>query len=273
MIGAASEVNDTQGFDKIRTWLKSRCAIVYPEHKAPLLRQRLSRVVYDLGYANLNELALALIDENSEQVQLAVMHAASTNHTYFFREQDVLDSFRDVVLDALKDKPDIRIWSAAASTGDEAYTIAMIIAEALGSDALKRTHILGTDLSAPVIDQAEEGIYSTRQFDKTKPEILRRYFDATGDETYRVKDNIRSVCTFRRMNLKATPYPFSKPFQAVFCRNILYYFERADQLATLEAIYDATEPGGWLVTSVTEPIRDLGSRWEPVCSGIFRRSE
>jgi chemotaxis protein methyltransferase CheR len=73
------------------------------------------------------------------------------------------------------------------------------------------------------------------------------------------------------MNLKARPYPFIHPFQVVFCRNILYYFDREDQIGTLEAIYDATEPGGWLITSVTESIRDLGSRWEPVCAGIYRR--
>ena len=75
------------------------------------------------------------------------------------------------------------------------------------------------------------------------------------------------------MNLKAQPYPFINPVQVVFCRNILYYFDRDDQRSTLEAIYEVTEPGGYLITSVTESIRDLDTRWEPVATGIHRRAE
>ncbi|MBC7179228.1 MAG: protein-glutamate O-methyltransferase CheR, partial [Roseovarius sp.] len=73
------------------------------------------------------------------------------------------------------------------------------------------------------------------------------------------------------MNLKATPYPFNRPFQAVFCRNVLYYFDRADQAATVNALYDVVEPGGWLITSVTESVRQLGTLWEPVATGLYRR--
>ena len=73
------------------------------------------------------------------------------------------------------------------------------------------------------------------------------------------------------MNLKATPYPFRRMFQVVFCRNVLYYFDREHQIATLESLYEVTEPGGWLLTSITEAIRDLGTRWETVTSGVYRK--
>jgi len=73
------------------------------------------------------------------------------------------------------------------------------------------------------------------------------------------------------MNLKSMPYPFRKSFQVVFCRNVLYYFERPDQIATLQALHDVTEPGGWLVTSVTENVRDAAHPWQPVANGIFRK--
>ncbi|SPF80075.1 CheR family methyltransferase [Pseudoprimorskyibacter insulae] len=264
---------ERQAYELIRNWLSSRCGISYPEHKSPVLRQRLARVTRGFGYTNLNELAQGILNEKIEEVQLAVMHAASTNHTYFFREPEVLRNFQDMILNDLRNRREVRIWSAAASTGDEAYSIAILFAETLGIEALGRLNILGTDISGPVVERAEMGVFPKRQFAQTDPDLLRRYFEPTGIEQFRVIEKIRRTCTFRRMNLMAQPYPFSKPFQVVFCRNILYYFEKADQTKTLEAIYDVTEPGGWLVTSVTESIRDLGSRWEPVTTGIYRRAK
>lgn len=262
---------DQAGYEQIRDWLSQRCGMSYPEHKSALLRQRLARVTRSFAYADLNALAHGILRDGKEDVQLAVMHAASTNHTYFFREREVLDRFASMILPLYAERQDFRIWSAAASTGDEAYTIAIVVAETLGQAALRRLSILGTDISAPVVERAEAGVFPRRQFAQTDAAILKRYFVPTGIDQYRVHEDIRARCTFRRMNLKATPYPFSKPFQAVFCRNILYYFEKADQTATLEAIYDVTEPGGWLITSVTETIRGLGSRWIPVATGIYRR--
>lgn len=262
---------DQEGYDLLRDWLSRRCGMSYPEHKSALLRQRLARVTRSFAYPDLNALAHGILVEGKEDVQLAVMHAASTNHTYFFREREVLDRFAGMVLPPLAERDEFRIWSAAASTGDEAYTIAIQVAETLGQAALSRLSILGTDISAPVVERAEAGVFPRRQFAHTEPEIVARYFTPTGIEQYRVNEAIRARCTFRRMNLKATPYPFTRPFQAVFCRNILYYFDKADQVATLEAIYDVTEPGGWLITSVTETIRGLGSRWTPVATGLYRR--
>lgn len=267
------DLADVQGFADIRGWLSQRCGIVYPDHKLDLLRQRLARVVRSFALTDLDALSRAVIKDERTDVQLAVMHAASTNHTFFFREREVLDVFTEKVLPSLMDRPEIRIWSAAASTGDEAYTIGILAAESQGQRCLDKLMILGTDISAPVVERAELGVYHKRQFVQTPPDILDRYFKPTGIEQYRVNENIRKLCTFRRMNLKATPYPFKKPFQVVFCRNILYYFDRIDQIATLNAIYDVTEPGGWLVTSVTEPIRDLGSRWVQVETGVYRRGQ
>jgi chemotaxis protein methyltransferase CheR len=264
---------DAAGYEQIRAWLSSRCGIFYPEHKSPVLRQRLVRVTRGFGYTDLNDLARGVVAEQLEEVQLAVMHAASTNHTYFFREPEVLRKFTDQILPQYRNKGDLRIWSAASSTGDEAYSIAILYAELFGVEALSKLHILGTDISGPVVERAEMGVYPNRQFVQTDPVLLRKYFTPTGIEQYQVRDDIRKTCTFRRMNLMAQPYPFTRPFQVVFCRNILYYFEKADQAKTLEAIYDVTEPGGWLVTSVTEAIRDLGSRWEPVSTGIYRRGK
>ncbi len=251
---------ESAGYEAIRQWLEQTCAIHYPAHKRPLLEQRLNRAQRALGMNSLGELASALHRPDGREVQLAIMHAASTNHTFFFREKEVLGYFRTQLLPIL-----------ACSTGDEVYTLAILIAEALGVEALKRVHLLGTDISAPVIDAAEAGVFPARHLEFVPSDIVRRYMHPVGIGQFQVNDAIRAACTFRRMNLKKAPYPFQRPFQAVFCRNVLYYFTPADQKAVVDAIADVTEPGGLLFTSVTENVRDLSQRWQGIDSGIYQR--
>jgi chemotaxis protein methyltransferase CheR len=262
---------DATSFEAIRTWLEKTCAIHYPPEKRALLQQRIDRAQRNLGLQSIHQVAQALARSDARDVQLAVMHAASTNHTYFYREKDVLGFFLKEALPILAKRSEIKLWSAACSTGDEVYTLAILIAETLGIEALKRTHILGTDISAPVIETAEAGIFPMRQLEQVPVEILRKYMHPVGINQYRINDEIRAACTFRRMNLKKAPYPFQRSFQAVFCRNVLYYFTHADQVDVVNSIADVTEQGGWLFTSVTENVRDLSPRWQSVTSGISRK--
>lgn len=262
---------DMRAVGRIRDWLSARCGIHYADHKRDLLVQRLTRVQRSFAYTGLEQLAHHLITDPTSEVEIAVISASSTNHTYFFRETDILTRFRDDILPGLAEREEIRIWSAACSTGDEVFTLAMLIAESLGESALKRTTILGTDISAPVIERAEAGILTERQIAQVPEDLRRRYVTPVGLGHFALSDKIRACCTFRRMNLKTVPYPFRNSFQIVFCRNVLYYFERSDQIATLEALHSVTEPGGWLITSVTESIRELPSPWEFVANGVHRR--
>ncbi|MDP2086144.1 MAG: protein-glutamate O-methyltransferase CheR [Gemmobacter sp.] len=263
--------SETAGFEFLRTWLNDRCGIHYPDKKRDLLEQRLSRVLRVYNVGSFQSLAGKVAGDGQHDIQLAVMHAASTNHTYFFREEDVLEQFRTRILPTFRGRGEYRFWSAACSTGDEAYTMAIIIAETEGLAALRRTQILGTDISAPVVERAELGIYGQRQLEYVPRDILQRYFRPIGMDQYQISPELRACCTFRRMNLKTRPYPFKRPFQAVFCRNVLYYFDKPDQIATIEALFDVTEPGGWLFTSVTENLREMPSRWQIVGSGIARK--
>ncbi len=263
---------DDAAYERIRAWLNNRCGIYYTEKKTELLSQRLARVIERLGLGSLENLALALENDLEGDIELAVVDAASTNHTFFFREPQVLDYFANAILPALTHKAELRIWSAASSTGDEAYTLAMLAAEALGpTQAASSVSILGTDISAPVIQQAESAVYGRAHLEHTPEHYLKRYFDPIGDDEFKVCEPIRRMCTFRRLNLKARPLPFRRPFDVVFCRNVLYYFDRAHQRRTLEALYDVTERGGWLLTSVTESVRDLDTRWTWVGGGIYRK--
>lgn len=267
-----AEHSRQKAYESIRSWLSARSGIHYGDEKRELLLQRLSRVQRAFSYNDLDQLAHNLLVDPVSEVELAVISAASTNHTYFFREIEILTNFRNNILPLLRDRREIRIWSAACSSGEEAYTIAMLIAEALGEEALRRTTILGTDISAPVIERAELGIVSDRQVSKVPDDLRVKYFKPVGFDQYQIADVIRRPCTFRRMNLQATPYPFQNQFQVVFARNVLYYFDVRSQADTLLAIHAVTEPGGWLITSVTESIRDLGTPWVSEMNGVHRKA-
>ena len=260
-----------RGYEVIRDWLSDQCGMAFPEKKRELLTYRLNSVVGRFGLSGLDALAEQLTRGQATELQLAVMHAASTNHTFFFRESQVLDYFRDNVLAPMSRTGPMRIWSAAASSGDEAYSIAIMAIGMLGVAATGRVSILGTDISQPAIGQAEAAIYSANHLEHVPPEVLQRYFQPVGLGQYRVVPEVRRLCTFRRLNLKVSPYPFTNSFHAVFCRNVLYYFDRQHQFQILEQIYDVTEPGGWLFTSVTEVVRDLRTRWQHVTGGVWRK--
>lgn len=260
-----------EAYESIRSWISDRCGISYPDHKRDLLLQRLSRVQRAFSYDTLELLAHNLVIEPRGEVELAVISAASTNHTYFFREPEILNAVRDIVLPELVKRDEIRIWSAACSTGDEVFTIGMLMDQAFGAEVLAKTSMLGTDISAPVIDRAELGVVGERQLANVPVDLRSRYLSPVGLGQYRVDDRIRRQCTFRRMNLCSTPYPFRNNFQVVFARNVLYYFEPSVQRDTLKAIYDVTENGGVLITSVTESIRDLDTPWQFESNGIYRK--
>jgi chemotaxis protein methyltransferase CheR len=259
------------GYEGIRDWLSEHCGMSFPEKKRELLEHRMAKVQERFGLATLDELAVELTVGGDVDLKLAVIHAASTNHTYFFRETQGLDFYRDKILTGQLPAGGLRVWSAAASSGDEAYSLAIMATQKFGPTAFSRVSILGTDISMPAISQAEQAIYGTSHLEHVPDELLERYFTPAGMGQYRIVPEVRRMCTFRRLNLKATPYPFTKGFHVVFCRNILYYFDRKHQYQVLEQLYEVTEPGGWLLTSVTEVVRDLHTRWQPVSNAVYRR--
>lgn len=262
---------DEHGLDVVRTWLSDRCGMSFPDHKRDLLRQRLARVLRSFALRDMNSLAQQLKSGNNQDVQLAIMSAASINHTFFFRETEVMEKFIAQAEGALATRNEIRIWSAACSSGDEAYTLAIMLAERFGPSILKRLNILGTDISGPVVERAELGVFHSRQLSSLPPALRTKYFTPTGISQFRISQQIRSCCTFRRMNLKATPYPFNNEFFGVMCRNILYYFDHKDQVQTVNAIYQKVERGGYLMTSVTESVRNLGTKFTPIDASLYQK--
>ncbi|MBT3307881.1 MAG: protein-glutamate O-methyltransferase CheR [Gammaproteobacteria bacterium] len=267
------KAEDQHALKQIQQWIHIHSGIHYTERKQQLLYKRLQSLCLQKGIVSLQALAEGVLNNSIPGIRKDVAHTASTNHTYFFREPTVLDFFRKEIIPALPRGERWRIWSAAASSGEESYTLAMILAETLGGvdQARSQAAILGTDLSENVIQQAEHGVYHQRRMEGIDAQLQRRYFTQVGLGNWRIDPEIKKMAIFRRLNLKSRPWPFSRHFDVVLCRNVLYYFDEPHQRDVLNSIYQVTRPGGWLLTSVTESIRELDTAWQMVDIGIYRK--
>lgn len=263
---------DVTYFHSVRHWIYNHTGLYYPERKYSTLYHRLRKLCRELNIPNLKVLDKHLKEGDLPSLSVQVACAVSTNHTYFFREEETMNFFREQILPNLPADEQWRIWSAASSSGDEAYSLALILAEKLGeAEAVQKATILGTDISHTVLEQAELGICSEQRLDKIPLELRHKYFRRVGPEKWAINAEIKRICMFRRLNLMSTPWPFQQNFHVIFCRNVLYYFDRDKQNHLVERLYEITAPGGWLITSVTESLWNLKSRWQVVKTGIYRK--
>lgn len=254
--------------DALERWVRTSFGISYSADQREVFAARVAALCRDHRCDPPALLARLVAGDRGAILRLA--EAVSTNHTLFFREEEVFGFVADEILPELPAGP-VRVWSAAASSGDEAYTLAIVASERLGPAAAARVKILGTDLSERQVRAAEQGVYPMVQLQRVSPERRKRWFRPAGLGQYAVVPELRALCTFRRMNLTQRPWPFEQRFHVVFLRNVLYYFDPSTRRALIEACFDATEPGGWLITSLTEPMLDLATRWIPVRPGVLRR--
>jgi chemotaxis protein methyltransferase CheR len=203
------------------------------------------------------------------RLMLEVADAASTNYTTFFREREAFQILEDEIYPTLPQGA-LRFWSAAASTGEEAFSMAIHAKLVLRSEVAGRIKILATDLSDRHVAAAEKATYADGRLGQLDHRE-RAFFEPLGMGQSRLRSEIRTMCTFRRMNLLSAPWPFTQPFHLVLLRNVLYYFDVPTRRKLLEDCFDATEFGGWLVTSFTDPTSDVATRWRSVRPGIFRK--
>ena len=207
--------------------------------------------------------AAAELDECVERI--------TTHETYFFREQFQLDAFRQEIVPALlaaKPPTPLAVWSAGCSTGEEAYTIAMLLAEAGAASPAAPPQVLGSDISPKVLAVAEQATYGGASFRTTRDEVRDRHFEPVGASQWRVVPPIRRMCSFVRLNLMdVARYP--RPagggrFAAIFCRNVLMYLSGRARHRVVEGFFDALTPGGYLLLGHSESLLHITTRFDLV---------
>lgn len=189
----------------------------------------------------------------------------STNHTHFFRETKHFDFLGEKLLpqwraDARSRGAAFRVWSAASSTGEEPYTIAIHLAENLAPAESRAWEIEATDISTRVLDIARKGVYDTDRLSGMSPELVRRHFQKGLGEwegQFRVKSELRERVQFHHLNLLEPPYPFTQPFHVIFCRNVMIYFDRPTQEALVSHLAEKLVPGGHLFVGHSESLSGI----------------
>jgi chemotaxis protein methyltransferase CheR len=230
-----------------------RSGIVLGEDKTYLLESRLAPLVRDLGMQSLDHLCAVLRASGGSSLHDQVVEAMTTNETYFFREPQQFELLRRVILPELiefrRDTRKLTIWSAASSSGQEAYSLAMLLLEMGLADW--HIQILGTDLAQRMVAQAERGRYSQLEVNRGLPApLLLRYFRRVGLE-WEVREEVRRMASFRKFDLRSSLSVLG-PFDIVFCRNVLIYFDQETKHNILREIHGTLFRGGRLLLGSTE---------------------
>lgn len=256
-------------FGRFRDWLHASAGITLAEHKKTLLMGRLGRRLAACGVPDYGAyFELLMSGRVPGEVQVAI-DLLTTNETYFFREPAHFDFLRDQVLPALPPGP-TRVWSAASSSGEEAYTLCMVLAEALGSG--RRWEVFGSDLSTRVLDSARRAHYPMTRAERIPRELLHRYcLKGTGAQagTFLVDRALRARTEFRQINL-IEPLPDIGPFDVVFLRNVMIYFDMATKREVVNRVLGRMRPGGWLFVSHSETLNGVSEALQMVRPSIYR---
>lgn len=255
-------------FQLISKYIYGISGIHIEPSKSYLLETRLGRMLESHGCASYSELYHKAKSDASKKLEKEIIDAITTNETLFFRDSNPFELLKHKILPEVIDRKSskklsapIRIWSAACSTGQEVYSIAIVLKELLVNSNIK-VSLSGTDLSDAAVKQASYGSYNKFEIERGLPrERLQKYFTADG-ANWKVKDQIRAMANFKKFNLMH-PFTAMGKFDIVFCRNVAIYFTLEDRKKLFGKIADVLEPDGYLIIGSTESLTGVCPKFVP----------
>ena len=254
-------------YDFIRKLVRERSGLVLSADKQYLVESRLLPVARKAALVSLSDLVRRLKEPNAQALAVEVVEAMMTNESFFFRDKLPFEHFRETIIPSLiaarASQRRIRLWCAAASTGQEPYSLAMCLKEMARQVAGWRIDILATDISNEVLEKAKAGIYSQFEVQRGLPiQLLVKYFAQIG-ETWQIAPEIRAMVQYRPFNL-LNDFAGLGMFDVVFCRNVLIYFDQPTKVGVLNRIARMLEPDGFLVLGAAETVVGLTEAFKPM---------
>lgn len=269
------EITDKE-FSQFSVYIKRNYGINLKTEKKLMFSGRLQNVLTDIGCESFSDYYEYVRSDSSGQAAITLIDKVTTNHTFFMREADHFTFFQEKVLPYLKrsvQSKDLRIWCAASSSGEEAYTLAMILDEYFGAEKLLwDKKILATDISESVLDVATRGIYSNDRIKPLPTQWKQKYLKKYDSENWVIHNSIKNEVIFRKFNLMEGFFPFRKKFNVIFCRNVLIYFDSETKDQLIQKFYDALEVGGYLFLGHSETINRFGSCFDYVMPSVYRKN-
>lgn len=263
-------------FKRLTDYMQSNFGINLT-HKRTLIEGRLSNLLLERGFSNYSQYLDAVFADITGAEVTTIINKLTTNHTYFMREPEHYDFLRTEILPELeKDirRKEIRIWSAGCSSGEECYTTAMLLDDYFGpKKSMWDTRILATDISMKVLTKASEGVYANEGMKDLPPMWKTKYFTRLDSERSQINSQIQKEVIFKTFNLM-DPMPqkyVQQPFDLIFCRNVMIYFDLKTKTDLVNRFYTAIKPGGYLFVGHAESIQRDATKYEYVKPAIYRK--
>lgn len=261
--------------DEIKVWAQlvyQACGIVLDAGKGYLLESRLGPLLRETASESFSELLYKVKADATRQLTRKVVDAMTTNETSFFRDSSPFELLQHKLLPELIDRRNrtarpgqpvpLRIWSAACSTGQEVYSIGIVIRELIGNSPQYQPQILGTDISDQALKRASYGVFTRMEMERgMNPAYLQKWFIPQADQ-YKIRDEVRALATFRPINL-LEPLIFPYRFDIIFCRNVAIYFSEKDKVSLFDRMAQVLVPDGALIIGSTESITGITTRFAP----------
>jgi chemotaxis protein methyltransferase CheR len=267
-------------FERIRALIYQEAGINLTAEKKTMTEMRLRRRLSSLELSSCSEYCEHLFGPGGRETELIhLIDAVTTNKTDFFREPGHFDYLLSRALPDLASLHGARrkalIWSAGCSTGEEAYTLAMLLDEYAQSRPGFQFSILATDISTAVLDKARLGVFKSEHVAPVPPGFQRKYFMRSrnpGSDLMRVVPELRAQVEFRRINLMDADYGLQAPPEVIFCRNVIIYFDRATQVRLLDKLVRRLMPGGYFFAGHSESLHNMNLPLLPVAPSVYRKA-
>jgi chemotaxis protein methyltransferase CheR len=261
-------------FIMLSTFTKKHCGIDLSQKKA-MVEGRLQSFLSSRGYQNFPPYFQCLVNDRTGIEATALVNRLSTNYTFFMREVNHFNYFRDTIMPYLvttvKNK-DLRIWSAGCSSGEEPYTLAMLLSDHFGKAGFAwDTKILATDISSQVLEFALQGTYGIEQIKELPERWKMQYFEPVKNGERCLVKNIREGVVFRKFNLMEPNFPFKQKFHVIFCRNVMIYFDNETKRQLINRLYENTAPGGYLIIGHCESINRKETGYRYIIPAVYRK--
>ncbi len=283
-----SLLNSSRGFDDqvdltdeefraFQELIHTRSGIHLSDNKRSLMRAKLAKRLRALHISGFSDYYRFVAHDRSGEELIQLLDVVSINVTNFFREPGHFDYLGRSLLPALIGGSSLHphIWSAACATGEEPCTIAMTVLEKWPQAAKRGFKILATDISTAALEKARAGEYGADRVAHVPPAMLDRYFEVLfrgGRRIYRIREEVRSLIRYRRFNLNGPHWPFQKPFDAIFCRNVMIYFNQQTQLKLVQGFTRQLRRGGILFVGHSESLVGIKHELEFVEPTVYRRT-
>ncbi|MFK8018469.1 MAG: protein-glutamate O-methyltransferase CheR [Pseudomonadales bacterium] len=267
-----------QEFNEIRVLIQKITGISMNDSKSQLISRRLGGRLAELGIDNFRDYINYLESGNESELEI-FSNAVTTNLTSFFRERHHFDYLEEHILPEIEtqkmaSQKRLRIWSAGCSTGEEPYSIAMMLRESMPKLSEWDAKILATDLDTSVLATCKKGQYSDQVLQKVPPEQRKRWFrevGSTGQKKTEIHSKLKELITFKQLNLMGA-WPMQGEFDVIFCRNVIIYFDKPTQRKLIDRYANLLVDGGFLIIGHSESLLNVTNRFSLIGKTIYRKN-